>query len=140
MLRFRKIILPSLAITFMLSILISVAWNIILGAGVNDYFMFIIQLIVFLILIQIIDYFISKINFKNYLGYFTAANSIYYIVFLSFGYVFHWFGFRVSNIIMNTISFLIVTSFIHYHFHRLFAMEAEEINRLIDNRKTNDCS
>ncbi|MDF2800991.1 MAG: hypothetical protein K0S61_894 [Anaerocolumna sp.] len=134
MLRFRKIILPSISITFMLSILISVVWNVILGNTENTYFNFIIQLFSFLILVQIIDFFISKINYRNYFGYFATANIIYFIVYMTFGYFFHWFGFRLINIIINTSSFIIVTTFIHYHFHRLFQLEAEEINRLIDSR------
>lgn len=137
MLRFRKIILPSIAITFTLSILISTGWNLILGETKNDYFMFIIQLLTFLILVQIVDYFISKVNFKNYKSYFVTANIIYFIVFMFFGYVFHWFGFRLRNIITNTITFLIITTFIHYHFHRLFVLEAEEINKLIEKRNFN---
>jgi len=129
--KFRKVYLPSLAITFMLASLISAIFNIQAGNNQNGYFTFIFQLLGYLICIEIIDYLLSKVNFKNYITYFITGGVIYYAIFMGCGYIFHWFGFQITNIIYMTMMFVAVCGFIQYHFYRLFQQEAKEINEIL---------
>jgi hypothetical protein len=137
--KLQKIYLPGTAISFMLTILMTAAINILSGRGTHNYgfYVYVFELFGFLVAVEGIDYLLSFINFKTHMHYFISELVIIYVFLLGVGYAFHWIDFSVSGLFLVTIFFISIYSFIHWHFYKLFKQEAEYMNELIENRNKN---
>lgn len=135
--RIQKTYLPGTAIAFMLTILLSALLNIFTGSGKENYgyYVYVFQLFGFLVAIEGIDYLLSFINFKSYIQYFLTELIILYAFLLGIGFLFGWIEWNPMSVILSTLLFLIIYSFIHWHFYRLYTLEADYINELIEKRR-----
>jgi fatty acid desaturase len=100
------------------------------------YHSFILELVGMLGLVGVIDYLLNKIEFKKWVHFWILQGTINYVVFLAAGYFLNWFGFRISNIIIYTITFLISFLTIVYNTYKIQKQEEEMINRLLEQRNT----
>lgn len=126
-----KVYLPGTAIMFTLVMLSNVIINALYG-GFNDYHQMTLELLGFIILLEVLDKLISKVNFKTYRAYFITTFIVMYSVYLAVGYVFHWFDFNVVNLIVVTIPFTLIFIGMHCYYRYLSKKEAEQINKLLD--------
>lgn len=129
--KIQKIYLPGTAMAFMLTILLTAVIDLLNGTYNYDSYVF--ELFGFLAAVEAIDYLISFINFKKYIHYFVSELVIIYVFMLGAGYIFHWYDFS-SSMVTVTVIFLLIYSFIHWHFYKLFKQEAAYINELIESR------
>ncbi|MBH1941730.1 DUF3021 family protein [Mobilitalea sibirica] len=133
--KIRKIHLPAISMAFTLAILFSATITLLRGNDTTGIFASVMQMLGFVVALQIINVFISRIRFRKYYQYYLSNFFIMYAFFISVAYVFHWFGFRLENIILNTIIFIFIFTFIQHHFYKLLKKEADEINALLDNKE-----
>ena len=92
------------------------------------------QIIVCLILIYTVNHIINKLDFKmEYL----QLGIIYFLDFcivLAFSYAFHWFGFRLKNILMCVIIYGIISAWITVHNNKINKQDEIWINRKLEQR------
>lgn len=132
--KIRKVYIPSTTIAFTLVVLWTSAGNVMNGIKNNGYGIFILQLFVYLIAAQACDILLSKIEFKSYLSYFLTEAGIFYGIMLLFAYFGKWFPFQIKNLVGTTVMFFAVCVYVHYYFYKIRKAEADEINRLLEER------
>ncbi|MBQ7944301.1 MAG: DUF3021 family protein [Lachnospiraceae bacterium] len=127
-----KIYLPSTCITFTLSLLGTSILNLINGFPYQSNG-WILLLFGFIVVIDLIDYGLSFIDFYSYKTYFVVELIVTYLLMLIAGFWGNWFSFTASSIISVSVVFLIVYCCVHGYFYKRARVEAEEINSLINN-------
>lgn len=131
-----KVYLPSISMAFTMIILMSGISNWLVEKELNDFVSFSFGLFGFLIIIHILIELIGRINFKTYRSYFITKTILLYPITMFLGIRFKWFGFSVTNLIVCTFIYLCVMAGIQRYFYRLEMINVDEINSLLQNRKT----
>lgn len=126
-----KFYLPGTCIVFTLAMLSSMVINVLYG-GFNEGHVYMLQILGMIILFEVIDYFVSQFNFKTYRAYFITEYLIMLVLYLGLGKVFHWFSFTLSNIIVVTIAFTLISISIFSYFRYMSRKEADRINQLLN--------
>lgn len=126
-----KFYLPGTCIVFTLAMLSTMVINALYGAF-NDVHLYMLQTLGMIILFEGINYFVSKFNFKTYRAYFVTEYLIMLILYLGLGKVFHWFSFTISNLIVVTIAFTLISIGIFSYFRYMSRKEADKINELLN--------
>lgn len=131
---FRRLYLPGISIVFMYVAVFATIINILNGRDTGGHSVWLLQLLGYLIVVQIVNYLLNKVNFKSYFSYYIVENIIFYVMFIAVAYYFNWFSFNISNIIVNTIAFIVICGLTHYHFYKLDKEEADSINKELEKR------
>lgn len=129
--KFMKIYLPGTCIIFTLSMLSTIIINTLYG-GIDYYHIYMLELLGLIILFQVLDQVIAKINFRTYKAYFITEYMVMFCAYLVAGVIFHWFNFNLKNIIVIAIPFTLIFIGIHYYFRSMFKKEADRINQLLN--------
>ncbi len=120
----------SACITFTLSMLGTTILNLINGYSYQSNG-WILVLFGFIVLIDLIDYGLSYIDFSSYKAYFIVELILTYALMLAAGYFGHWFSFTLVSLISVSIIYLLVYCCVHRYFYKMRSYEADEINQLI---------
>lgn len=125
--------LPSACITFTLSVLASAIYNLLLE---NPYQSqgWLLLLFSYIVVLDLVDYGLSYIDFHTYQAYFITEFIIFYILLLLVGYFGHWFAFTAPSLVAISLMYLVIYCCIHAYFCKLRKYEAEEINQLISSK------
>lgn len=129
--RIRNIYLPSTAITFTAVLLWVSILNLAEGCEYQNN-RWILEVFGYIVLMEVIDVLICRIEFKHYLGYFLAeAVTGYALLFGIFGYFGNWFSYTPVRMVQITVMYLLILAYIHYYFYRRSKSSADEINEML---------
>ena len=126
--------IPSICICFTLVTVANSALNLLHRGGTDMYAVSILLIFVWLVLCQLIDAAICRIDFKKWIHYCITESLILYLATLVFCRVFYWHSFTVRQLIMYTVVFAFVDIFIFSYFRKRQEMRADEINRLLNKK------
>ena len=129
-----SILISSVCICFTLVTFFSSALNLLHSGGTDMYAISILLIFVWLVLCQLIDAAICRIDFKKWIHYCITESLILYLATLVFCRVFYWHSFTVRQLIMYTVVFAFVDIFIFSYFRKRQEMRADEINRLLNKK------
>ena len=124
--------IPSICICFTLVTVANSALNLLHSGGTDMYAVSILLIFVWLVLCQLIDAAICRIDFKKWIHYCITESLILYLATLVF--CFYWHSFTVRQLIMYTVVFAFVDIFIFSYFRKRQEMRADEINRLLNKK------
>jgi fatty acid desaturase len=130
----RKFYFPNLCITFTLAIIYAAFINITNNNDPTGFHKFILQFAGVLCLIGIANYFFEKLELKNWSTQMVIEFLMNYLIFMVAGYFLEWFGFRIPNIIIITIVFVIIFAYVMLHTNKLLKQDEEWINKLLEKR------
>lgn len=128
--RLLKTYIPSACITFTLTVLCTSIINLLQGhtAMYNQWFL---QVLAFIIIIDLIDFAFGYVNFKTYASYAIIEMILSYAILLLFGHFCYWFSFTLQSLLPVNIIFLAVFASVHLYFYKISQMQADEINTLL---------
>lgn len=132
--RFLKMYLPCTGITFMATIVCMCVSNLLEGYECLDNRV-VLQILGFIMGMEIINILLERIEFKSYVTYFLAETGISYIILLLCNYVWEWFAFTPSRVLKVTIIFLLIMAGVHYYFYCLSKSSADEINEILQGKE-----
>lgn len=96
---------------------------------------FLLELPGLVIALEIIDYLLSKIDFRFRIAYLCAEFFLMYLCFLAFAYLGKWFGFSLIHLIMFSGIFFGLFLLLHLYDYLLLRTEADTINQKLLKRK-----
>ena len=129
--RIRNIHVPSTAICFTLTILCASVLNLLDGYEYQSN-RWIVEVFVYIVVMQIVDIALGKIEFKKYITYFVAETALgYLLLFGVFGYFGNWFSYTPGRIVQVAVMYLLICMYIHFYFYRRARNKADEINALL---------
>ena len=80
---------------------------------------------------QIIDWLLCHLDFRSWLHDYLVESSILYVATLAVALVFHWAAATVQSIVLFSILFLAVDSFVFWYFYRRQRLLPQELNQLL---------
>ena len=129
--RILKTYIPSACITFTLTALFTCTSNLLQGyMGIYNHWF--LEMLAFIIIIEILDFALGYVDFNSYSVYFVTELVLTYIAMLLFGYICNWFSFTVQSLLLISIIFLVVFSCVHSYFYKMSRIQADEINSLLN--------
>jgi fatty acid desaturase len=134
--KLRKYYASDLCISFTLTVVSAAIWNIIEGNDPTGFMTFILQLGVFLSVIISIDYLIERLYFKNWFLQIGLVFLINYSIYMGCAFFLHWYGFRIVNIFIATLIFIVIFSVVVIRNIRLYKQEEKWINRMLEKRNS----
>ena len=126
--------IPSFAITFTLVILYTGIMTLISGSGSLS-MVFVAELSAYLLLAELIEGILDRINFKSMKTYLAAEAALMYGLLLLFAYYGEWIPFYMADILKLTLAFALIMSVVHAYFYRRARINAEQINRMLKERE-----
>ena len=132
--RIRKVYIPAVTISFTMVMVLASVVKFLQHDDIDGFAVFAIELFGYLIVTEVVDWLLCRIDFKSYFSHFLVESIALYPIMMVFAFRGRWFGFRPSNIIMATCIFLLVIAYIHYHFYQLDKADSERINTLLRDR------
>ena len=126
--------IPSICICFTLVTVANSALNLLHSGGTDMYAVSILLIFVWLVLCQLIDAAICRIDFKKWIHYCITESLILYLATLVFCRVFYWHSFTVRQLIMYTVVFAFFYILIFCYLRKSQEMRADEINRLLNKK------
>lgn len=127
--------IPWITLVYFINILIAATVNIVQHNDPTGFCLFAVELACCCIGIYVVNYLVNLIPFKHNIAFHITNALACYTFFMGCGYFFHFFGFRLSNIIRVTIIFIILyiilTAFINYDYKR----KSKQINDLIQKKQ-----
>lgn len=130
--------LPSFVITFTIAILYSCVMNLAEGSLYLS-IRYVLELMVFLAAAQIVEWGLEKMDFRNYRRYLITEILLVYGLLLSFAYVGKWISFRLVPVLQLTLVYAAAMALVHYYFRRVSRIHADQINRILGERKDTEC-
>lgn len=124
--------IPSFCICFTLIVLGNWILNMLWGGQTS---LFLPVLFVWLVMCQVIDMLIDKIEFRKWIHYFLTESAVLYLLSLLISRVFFWDSMDTSIWISFTVIFAITDGFIFWYFRKRQEIQAKEINQIIQERK-----
>jgi hypothetical protein len=97
---------------------------------------FLLELLGLVISLEIIDYLLSRMEFRSKILYYCVEFLLMYLCFLAFSYLGRWFGFSAAHLL--TFSGMLTGLFLllHLYDYLLLRTEADSINQnLLKKRK-----
>ena len=101
-------------------------------------YLFIFVSLGFIVLLEIIDYFLSKLTLKSRMAYHFTEFSTMYICFLAFAYWGNWFRFSFGNITIFSIIFLLIFLLMHLYYYIVLRTDAAAINQKLMQKNSNE--
>ena len=120
--------IPSICICFTAIMLCSLGVNLLSGWSVSP---FPFQVLGWIVACQIIDWLLCHLEFKSWLQYYLVESSILYVSTLAVALLFRWTAATVQSIVVFSILFLAVDSFVFWYFYRRQRLLAQELNQLL---------
>lgn len=134
-----KTYLPSASITFTAVVLFTAAMNLADGfSSLKNSWL--LELFAFVLLADLLDFLLGKINFKSYPVYFLTEGVLFYLIMLCAGYFLGWFVFTPIMLLKVTAVFLLVFCLVHLYFRRLSRQTANEINASLQKQEKESTS
>ena len=127
--------IPSICICFTLIVIGDWGLNLLWGDGVS---LFLPVLLVWLVVRQLIDLIISKIEFRKWSHYCITESAVLYLLSLFVYRLFIWDSMDILTLVSFTVIFLVTDGFVFWYFYRRQEIQAKEINQLIHAMKTDD--
>lgn len=90
---------------------------------------FLLELLGLVISLEIIDYLLSKIEFRSRILYLCIEFSLMYLCFLAFSYLAKWFGFSIAHLLLSSGMFAGLFLLLHLYDYILLRTEADSINQ-----------
>ena len=126
--------IPSICICFTAIMLRSLGVKLLSGLSVSP---FPFQVLGWIVACQVIDWLLCHLDFKSWLQYYLVETSILYVATLAVALVFHWAAITVPSIVLFSILFLAVDSFVFWYFYRRQRLLAQELNQLLQAQQRN---
>lgn len=134
----RKYYFPNLCISYTMAVICSSIVKVInyKDSGLSS--LFLLELAGLLTIIGIVDFLITRINFKNWILPIGISFVVNYCIYLLVAYFFHWFGFRFSNILMFSLMYVAIFILLYYHTSKTMKQDEERINLLLGQKNQNN--
>jgi Na+/citrate or Na+/malate symporter len=97
---------------------------------------FILQFAGVLCLIGIADYFLDKLELKNWSVQMVVEFLTNYLIIMVAGYFLDWFGFRIPNIITITVVYIVIFISVMVHTNKLLKQDEDWINKMLEKRNS----
>ncbi|HKM35751.1 MAG TPA: DUF3021 family protein [Lachnospiraceae bacterium] len=127
--------IPWITLTFFISILSGAIGNIVQHNDPSGFCLFAVELAGCCIGLYVVTYLVELIPFRHYIAFHITNALSCYVFFMGCAYFFHFFGFRLSNIFVVTIQFIIfyiiLTALIIYDYRK----KSKQINDLIQKKQ-----
>lgn len=127
--------IPNITLLFFFVIMIAAIGNIVQHNDPSGFCLFVVEFAGCCIGLYVVNYLVDLIPFKHYITFHITNALSCYIFYMGCAYFFHFFGFRLSNIIVNTIGFIILyinlAVYISYDYRR----KSKQINALIQKKQ-----
>lgn len=132
--RFKNTYLPSTAFAFTAVMLCVCVLNLIEGYEYQNNWR-ILEVFGYIVVMELVDVLLSRIEFKHYLTYFlTEGVAGYGLFFGLFGYVGNWFSYTPKRMMQVTLIYILIFAALHYYFYRRAQSRADEINEMLKDR------
>lgn len=129
--------LPFIFAYYTIISVISCIYNLVLGNS-HIQLRWFLELFAFLVIFVLLDQALGCINFKSNLLFLLAEISVAYVLFLIFGYFFHWIAFTPGKLLGATLLFFInVVIGVAYMNYR-YKLRTKELNELIKKQQSGD--
>ncbi|MBP3593536.1 MAG: DUF3021 family protein [Lachnospiraceae bacterium] len=122
--------LPFIFAFYTIIILVCCIYNLLLGNTLIEIQWF-LELFAFLVLYALLERVLAVINFKSDLSYTIAEFVMGYVLFLLFGYMFHWISFTPGNLLAATVLFLICSVSGVMYLNYRYKLRTKELNELL---------
>jgi Protein of unknown function (DUF3021). len=123
-----KTYVPAVSMAFMFIVLLAGLIKYFTEGYQNEFFSFILEVVVYLVITCIMDELIGRIDLKSYLGHFLLESLLIYPVTLLFCYYCNWFEWSLGNILFYSLIYFCVMIGIHLYFYYVTKSDAVEIN------------
>ena len=130
----RKYHIPNICMTFTLIIVFTSINNLINNNDPTGYHVFVLQFVALLVVTRAVIYLINKVDFKNEHLQDGIVYCLIYGIFLTMAYFLRWFGFRISNIIIFTIIYIVITAGLTIHNAKISKEDERWINSKLEQR------
>lgn len=130
-----KTYIPAISMCFTVIILLSGIINLVTEGRQNFFIVFTFEVAGYLVLTCILDELIGRFDYKTYLGHFFIETILLYPVTMFFAVKFKWIGINTISIILCSTVYFFVMAANHLYFYRMEKSSAEEINRLLEDRR-----
>ena len=131
--RILRIYLPSTALTFTATVFCTCAMNL-FGGYESLSNRWVLQLLAYILLVELMDALLGRVEFKSYGAYFFAEIIPAYTLLLVFGYFGSWFAFTAEMLVRVTVLFLLIGTGVHVYFCGQGKRNAKEINRILQEK------
>lgn len=125
--------LPFIFCYYTIIILVSCIYNLSIGNTLIEIAWF-VELFAFLVVFTILEYFLNRIDFKNFWTCAVTETSFAYLLFLVFAYCFDWVRFTPDQLIRVTTLFVIIAVLGITYMNYRHKLRAKELNELIQRR------
>ena len=122
--------LPFIFAYYTIIVLVTCIYNLSLGYTMMQNWWF-IELFVYLVIFSLLERVLAVINFKSDLSYTIAEFVMGYVLFLLFGYMFHWISFTPGNLLAATVLFLICSVSGVMYLNYRYKLRTKELNELL---------
>lgn len=122
--------IPSVCVCFTLIMLASFFVNMMYGVEPS---VFPLAVFGWILVCQVIDWLVSFINFKSWLGYCLTESLILYAASFVAGVVLRWFTLEPAGILVFTAIFAVVDALVFWYFRYRQKLVADEINAYLQN-------
>ena len=124
------------AYSFSFAVIFVTAFKLISGNAICN-LLFFIELLGLIVCIELIDYILSKFQFKSRILYLTVEFCMMYVFFFIFSYLGQWFTFSLLSQSIFSCVFFLFFLLIHLYDHIILQNEATRINSKLKKRKLN---
>lgn len=131
MTKFLRTYLPAVSMAFTFIVLYTSVCNLLSGYTKDGFCFFILQVICYLVVSMLVDYFVSMINFRKYIYHFFVETLLLYPLTIGAALIGKWFRINIYNIILYSCIYVMVMTAIHYYFYYISKKQADEINTIL---------
>lgn len=121
------------AVAFTTVLIFTALFNLVQGNVQGDY-IFPLELLGFIAVIEIIDYVMAKFQFKFQATYFASIFILMYLCFLAFSYFGNWFRFTIGHFFLFSMVFVILFWLLHLYYRFALKSDAADINNKLKKR------
>lgn len=93
-----------------------------------------LELFGFLVVFIVLEQVIGQLNFKSESGFLAMEIGIAYVLFLVFGYCFHWITFTLQSLLIATVLFAVNTILGVSYMNCRYKLRVKEMNELLQKR------
>nr|WP_319487750.1 DUF3021 family protein [uncultured Caproiciproducens sp.] len=130
-----NVYLSRAAAAFTASFVFTALFNMMQGNMQGNY-IFSLELLGFIVVIEIIDYVMAKFQFKSQAIYFISVFTLMYLCFLAFSYFGNWFRFTIGHFFLFSLVFVILFLLLHLYYRLALKSDAANINNKLKKRNS----
>ena len=125
--------LPFIFCYYTIIILVTCIYNLSIGNTLIEIAWF-VELFAFLVVFTVLEYFLNRIDFKNFWTCAIAETGFAYLLFLIFAYCFNWVTFTPAQLISATILFVVIAVLGIAYMNYRHKLRTRELNELLQKR------